>query len=304
MNFDLSSFAGTESFIKAAELSEYINQEMFLAADTGISNHTINHWERQGLIDGRRTDEKNWRRFTFVEFVWIRMIGTMRKVGLSLDVIREAKGALMEQITVASLMDLISEIPQLRDQLIGAALDKEKEEVEGILANPAENDPGYGGSFSLLQLLIASTIAKRCPVAIAIFLDGDCLPLEGYPPVGLPAEEIKKLNNEPFVHISISQVVKEFLSSDLAPSRIGSLHVLDENETSLLELIHTGEYKKITVNFKDSEMDSLELVKDHKTTRRIVDVLADAEYQDITLVTHKGLIAKIENTTKVKLPRK
>ena len=50
-------------------------------------------------------------------------------------------------------------------------------------------------------------------------------------------------------------------------------------------------------------MDLLELTKSQDTTRKIVDILQEAQYQDITVKTHKGVITKVENTIKMYLPK-
>lgn len=157
--------------------------------------------------------------------------------------------------------------------------------------------------FNTLQLLIGIVVEKRCPVSVAVFLNGDVIAIEHHHDFKLPEAEESRLMHETHGRFSISELMKDFLASDLAPSRIDSIPILPDHETELLRIIHSGEYKSITINFRDKKMDSLELVKSQDTTRRVVDVLAESDYQNISIVTHKGQVSKIENTVKIKLPR-
>ncbi|MEM7037589.1 MAG: hypothetical protein AAF570_11470, partial [Bacteroidota bacterium] len=77
--------------------------------------------------------------------------------------------------------------------------------------------------------------------------------------------------------------------------------MLEESEARLLELIHSGEYKSVKINFRDRQMNSLELVKSQAVAKKIVDVLTEASYQDIVIKTHDGKVAMIENTVKIQL---
>ncbi|MEM7037557.1 MAG: MerR family transcriptional regulator [Bacteroidota bacterium] len=304
-NFDLSQYEHATGLENAGKLAEYITKEMFVAAETGVATHTINSWERNELLKTKRSDEQRWRRFNFVQFIWVRMIDTMRQIGLSHEVIRGARETLVDEFPYEDLWRAITAIPGHMEKILENATDEERP-VAKELFGPEFPESEVEAQVSVLQLLITDAVIKRIPISVAVFLDGTVIPImpEDAQLMKTPDDMVERLTFEPHARVSITALLKEFLASDLAASRIGKLHVLDDNETTILQMIHSGEYKKVTINFRNRKMDTLELVKDHETTRKVVDVMADAAYQDITIVTHKGMIAKIENTMKVKLKRK
>jgi hypothetical protein len=165
-----------------------------------------------------------------------------------------------------------------------------------ILEDPPEGQKEE--TVTLLQLLIANVITKRCPITLIVFPDGTSFWLEEHPEFVLPPEYKDRLSFESHVRISITGIIKEFLIGDLAIQRIDDLGILDENEAFLLQQVHSGDYKSIKINFREGEMDSLELTKSIETTKRVVDILAEAEYQDISITQHKGRVTRFENTIK------
>ncbi|MEM7036106.1 MAG: hypothetical protein AAF570_03930, partial [Bacteroidota bacterium] len=221
------------------------------------------------------------------------------------DLMRMARETLVDEFPFEDLWRTIKSVPGYKEGILENATDEERPIAAEMLGREF-TEPELEGNVTVLQLLITEAVSKRVPVSVAVFLDGTVIPImpEDRQLIKTPEEMIEKLTFEPHARISITSLLKEFLASDLAASRIGKLHVLDDNETTILQMIHSGEYKKVTINFRNRKMDTLELVKDQDTTRKVVDVMADAAYQDITIVTHKGMIAKIENTTKVQLKRK
>ena len=55
--------------------------------DTGISYRVINHWSKIGLIPSNVG--KKWHEFTDDEVVRIKVIKSLRKIGLSIKAIRK-----------------------------------------------------------------------------------------------------------------------------------------------------------------------------------------------------------------------
>lgn len=74
----------------------------------------------------------------------------------------------------------------------------------------------------------------------------------------------------------------------------------NEREQSLLEAIRSEQYDQIVIDFKDKKMSALSLIKQHDTNRKIVDVLKESDFQEITVKSHQGKIVRLLNTVKVK----
>jgi DNA-binding transcriptional MerR regulator len=297
---DISAFFGKRSIASAFELTDALNVIQFIGTDTGATYRAINHWESEGLIPDRREEGQRWRRFSFVDFVWIKMIDQLRALGINLETIKRIKEMVLEPSVIADIWDMVVTMGDWRDL---ANPERNKEEYAAyeemfakVFAEPKEGE--VPETFTFLQLLIANAITKRCPIRILVFVEGDFLWIEEHPEFVMPPEFIEKMSYEPYISVSITGILRQFLSSELAFERIESLKLLGENETFLLKAVLSGEYDSIKVKFKNKKLDSLELKKTQETTKKIVEVLTEAEYQEISLVQHKGRITKFENTVK------
>jgi DNA-binding transcriptional MerR regulator len=58
-------------------------------AEMGLSYRLINHWEQNGIIVVERgVDGKGWRKFSFMDQIWIRLVVELRSFGISLENIK------------------------------------------------------------------------------------------------------------------------------------------------------------------------------------------------------------------------
>lgn len=299
---DFTPYIGERRYDKILELLERLLKKSFIGTDTGVPYRSINHWENSGLIDNDRGEARSWRRFSFVEFIWIRMVDEMRKAGLPMEAIKVVKGHLFQP---ASLVDL-----DLHLRSIYRAGDKQHPDQQaGKEAMEADMRQRFDGDHEAqqvegnwLQHLILSTILKRCPVILVVFTDGTPLAIHEEPGFFISPERLDRLSFETHLRIPITGILKEFLRGGLAIERMGDLQILEPNEQTVLRIIQSGQYSSVTVNFKDQKMKSLHMRQSQEVTRRIVDVLAAGRYQDISIVQHEGQVTKIENTLKYIFP--
>ena len=68
---------------------KHINTPYKGMAELGISYRLINHWEQNGIIDVERgVDGKGWRKFSFMDQIWISLVVELRSFGISLENIK------------------------------------------------------------------------------------------------------------------------------------------------------------------------------------------------------------------------
>lgn len=304
-SFNLTPFFGAEGLNRIAELIEYVSEPMFISTDTEISPRTVNHWEKIGLLDNQRSEGQRWRRFSFVEFVWINILQELRKVGLGLDALKALKASLLHPVDIAIARDfLVNE--EVREEVLNRASEEEKEEVSQFLQSefwkaPSGNTDNQPKDLHPLTFLISEAVHKKIPVSLLVFPNGDYLPWVHVPDYPLLDVIHESLATHTLISVSVSGIIREFLSSELAPSRIGRLHILQPDEEKLLQTLHSGDYQSVKIHFKDNKMKQLEMVRSQEVTRKIVDILSDSSYQNISIKTHNGKITHIENTLKVQL---
>lgn len=65
-------------------------EKRFTVKDTGATHRLINHWAETGLISDAREDEQGWRKFSFVDLIWVHVLMEMRKFGMPLKAMKLA----------------------------------------------------------------------------------------------------------------------------------------------------------------------------------------------------------------------
>lgn len=296
MGFSLDSFLGTNSLAKTFELTETIAQKgLFDIKDTGVSYRNVNHWDKQDLLVSQRSQEGKWRRFSFVDFVWLKVIEQLRGIGISIPLITQVKREVFIEITAKQFYDLFRKSQHLKDRLPERG---ERDRLKKVLENGLKE---WGKSISLLQLFICHTIINKTPLSLVIFSDGHWFPWDEQQGMVYSNEDLERKTFDTHVQISLTGIVKSFLGDERSVYLLPQLNVLPSKEVKLLEIIHSGDYDSITIHFKNKKMKSLELVKTQDAKRKIVDILSESDYQDIVIKSHQGMVTTIKNTIKMML---
>jgi len=105
--FDLNFLAG---FLHSdLNIVKQFNQQAYTIGEEKLSSRVLNHWYQSGIITDDRIDNKGWKKFSFSEIVWIRIVIKLRKFGLDLQRIKKVK----EQIDYYNTKDSKSKCPLL-----------------------------------------------------------------------------------------------------------------------------------------------------------------------------------------------
>ncbi len=63
---------------------------------SGISARNFAHWKKEGLVDLSVGEERTWVRLDLIQFIWLKLIKTMRDYGLPFKVISRVKEKLFQ----------------------------------------------------------------------------------------------------------------------------------------------------------------------------------------------------------------
>ena len=77
-------------------LRENLNERKYTVGETPVSYRVINHWANNELLPEGIKDGNGWKKFSFVEMVWLHAANEMRKFGLSLRRIAAVRNAVMD----------------------------------------------------------------------------------------------------------------------------------------------------------------------------------------------------------------
>jgi len=70
------------------ELLDKLQQRQFTIKSSELSYRTLGHYYKTGILEDIRNSKQKWRKFNYIEIIWIRIIKDLRKFGISLDFIR------------------------------------------------------------------------------------------------------------------------------------------------------------------------------------------------------------------------
>lgn len=94
-------------------ICDTITKPLFTVNNLGLSYRTVNYWDKNNLLLSERKSEKAWRKFSFIDFIWINMIQDLRDFGFSTKTIHKIK-ALCTQPVPKSVMNTI----RLKEHLV------------------------------------------------------------------------------------------------------------------------------------------------------------------------------------------
>lgn len=293
---NLDRFFGQNTIHQFVHLQQYISEEpLFALKDTGIAYRNINHWDSQGLLRTQRQEEGKWRRFSFVDYVWLRIVNNLRNLGIPIFLITRLKEEVFTDLSIGAVVDFYKANPEIIEKLP----EEQRTELMLYLNGKGSKSEEEAVGITLFELLICETIINKVPVSLLLFEDGSFMPwYEGATEI-YTREDLDKKMFDTHVTVSLSKLIKEFLVDEKSVFVLPKLPIFETNEVKLLEMISSGEYQTITINYKNKKIKSVELVKAQDVKKKIVDIITENAYQDILIRTHKGMITTIKNTIKM-----
>ncbi len=314
-DFKLDNLTG-ESFLTALQkdywgtvrlLTELVLPQ-FTISEVGITHRWITNWDDQDLIDNRR-EGTEWRRFSFVEYIWLRIIVRLREFQMPLSAIKQVKKFLWQPLNLESFQQLSEENLQYFEKGVfplpeNKTLDEFRKELKNVFQKQKKV---FRYLNKLFWMIFVMQIHKK-PICLLINQKGTCASifLAGGEVTALSlnilADEIPKTD---FICLNLYRILQEFYENDKIDNTvIQKIAVLNDKEKQILELIQTGDFKEISIKLNDNK-EYLVGVKRNKSidkiTNEVSSIINRNKYQDIKLVTQKGKIILAEVTEKIKI---
>ena len=276
----------------------------------GIERNTFINWEKGGLIPYAR-GEKGWRKFSFLEAVWIKTLEEMRLLGISTDTIRLVKEALwkegeesfynllLEGFEQSSARGLLS--PEQREQIKGVTKEQLQREFSALQISP-------------LMFCVVVSLIRKVSYVLAVNKYEEILLVPLVSAASPDAHEsVGRLQAELFstscTVINLGAILKELaFHSEVDLSDDVLLSVLSPTEQQIIELVREKQYEEILIQ-KDGEGEPTHI----KVTKRGIDkevikklhaFLKKGEYGSIHFKTRDGQLIQFEQTSVIKLETK
>lgn len=104
-----------------------------------------------------------------------------------------------------------------------------------------------------------------------------------------------------FVHINFYELVYEISQNPNLSINVNAVTNLNPDELEILQKIRSNKYKTLEIYLKNGTIKRVDLTEDINVDKKIVSLLKQNEYQDITIKQENGKIISISRKLKKKL---
>lgn len=270
----------TDTFLKELsnlDFGEYFQQftalskKQFLIRDLGLSARNYQQWkeleitpptEKENTKDGKR----EWVKLDFVEFVWMKIVISLRNLGYPYADIKKTKEFLFKTSDLGNSINRTKSNPEIIKQLTDFyAKENLPDDIKAVLIE-AINNPliiekitnQLSKRRSLLEAVIFEAIQnKNMEIGIGFFENGECLPfnwnlLVMFDKVITDVKQDDVLNGtirKAHIYVSITKFIMDFITEEEKQKHELALVMLKEEEMILLRELRSKDYKNITINF-------------------------------------------------------
>jgi hypothetical protein len=230
---------------------------------TGVTPRAYFHWKQEGLIDIDENDtneNRTWVRLNIFQYIWVKIIQSMREFGLPIIAIKNTKEFLFQDIlnpiieNKEDYLNFLKTESNLTDEKI-AAIRRTIEYMKNQEALPVE----YKILTSYLCYLISSALIRNDQTSVLILKNEE--DFETVPFSLILINEFRKqtleIFNQSFFQIPIRPLIAEFFSEPRNEKIIETYGFINPNEQRVLDAIRRNEFKEIVIHFKDTTREEL-----------------------------------------------
>lgn len=273
---------------------ELSHQKTYLVKEWGDASYRqINHWSSIGLIDDPRKSRK-WRKFSFIDLTWIKILQTLRSFGFSNEKLALTKECLFDLkgfLTpgASEALDRIAKVSAL-------PASKEKDEMMKAVENffnilfPEKAGPDTPLPF--FDLYVIMSALGHSPVLL-VYEDGFC-------DIGLEPLILKPANKELPPHIRLN--LRDFVPGKLEKlvEAVKSVLSIDLKtpEAELINAIRSGDLEEVRARIKNGEIRLVEQISRVDPTKKVVELLKEGSYQNLLIQQKQGGVTKITRSLK------
>ncbi len=209
---DLGSRFGVRNVERVFGLCEQVLERRWSVSDVGVPSRWISHWDRARVLMDVEREGTGWRKFSFIDYVWLRIVCELRAFGLALPAIRRVKTILAAPLPVE---------PQL-------ALRKTRER----------------SSYNVLLLLIAEAVVTKAPINLLIRADGETL-LYNESQAGAYGPELELFRTAPHVCVPLTGMLGEMIRRNSIDFIVPRIPLLSRAEAETLALLREGRLQRL-----------------------------------------------------------
>jgi hypothetical protein len=246
------------------------------------------------LIKDDSLDKNSHVKFSYLEYLWIRVVDSLDKYGISYPIIRELKKQLIEETCEKEFDEIITTDEQIakareisEEAAIGLEYIKEHPEFADTMAKHLKS------LSSNFQLLLNYVVVSKMEVKLLVNHSGQFdIIMTAEDKDGSPTtqniDEEHQIECTPHICIPFSHLVTKYLKIDTLECCTQPPKPITKDEHTLLKIIRGKDYKlleSITVNYINGNPETLKIKqwKKVKLESRLIEHIQNGDYGEITL---------------------
>ena len=228
-------------------------------AITGVSPRIYSHWRTEGLLNAFNEGHK-WTKLNLYDYIWVRIIKTLREFGFPIKEIKKLKEYLFANIfdslqgTDEEVIEYLKSIPNLKikDQKIDRWL---KLFLKNRHLIPKEHLVAH----SIFGAFIMRTLILNDDVSIMVQKSGNEFTVNVYSSLSMNdyGEQISEWLNQPHIHIPLKPLVYDFFDEPKNEYNLFYWGFINEDEKKVIEALRSKEFKELTIRFNGPEKKEL-----------------------------------------------
>lgn len=220
-----------ENIFNAFGLCDGIYKPILKVNDLGISYRTINNWEANDIMLSERSNNRDWHKFSFVDYVWLNLVQELRHLGFPLSKIKMLKEFLNVIIDEEALYSIERRESRVHSKSI---------------------------HLSRLVLLLADIIFNKNHIALLCNKEGGFyIYNDQHVKEGRSGVDLSQFQFNNFISISLTDVIIKFLLN-VKIEAIEESKILDNELLSLVMAVRNHEVSQLVFYLNDDEKIQIE----------------------------------------------
>jgi len=259
---------------------------------TGVSARNYHHWKEHGLVNVVVSDNQSreWVRLNVYDFVWLKVIQTLRDFGASILTIALLKHRLWVnildmQIDEQNFIETNSQLGFTREESL-----EHYQLVKHLKKVRASIPPEQVVATTFWGMLVNSILFERRTVNLIIAKQGDDFRFDVFsdsPKLG--SGNVKGWQPLPHLSIPLNSILNQFFEIPENEANLIHWQFIDHRESEVLKAVREGNFKQVIVTPKEKkdklyiEITDTEEARNEKA-RHLTRLFGLKDYREVVLI--------------------
>ena len=209
---ELGTRFGVANVERVFGLCEQVLERRWSVSDVGVPSRWISYWDRTHILMDIEREGAGWRKFSFIDYVWLSIVCEMRALGLGLPAIRRVKEIMAAPLPVEPTL---------------------------ILRKTRQRS-----SYNILLVLIAEAVVTKAPINLLVRADGESL-LYNESQAGSYGAELELFRSTPHVCVPLTGMLGEMIRRNSIDFIVPRIPLLSPTEAETLALLREGKLSRL-----------------------------------------------------------